>query len=72
MKVAQDEVGEVWICGSEGSEELLEVAAELRALLHVVGVGFLDCIDIEDGKGVFGAKGKGGGLDAAIAVGAMG
>ena len=52
----------MWIYGSEGSEELLEVAAELRALLHVVGVGFLY------GKG---AEGKGGGLDAAIAMGAM-
>ena len=46
MKVAQDEVGEVWISGSEGSEQLLEVAAELGALLHVVGVGFLDSIDV--------------------------
>ena len=38
MKISQDEVGEVGICGSEGSKELLEGAAELCALLHVGGM----------------------------------
>ena len=32
----------------------------------------MDGIDVEDGKGVFGAEGKGDGLDAAIAVGPVG
>ena len=59
------------ICGGEGGEKFLKVAAELQALLEVGGIGFLESIDIDNRKSVFGAEGKSGGLDATIAVGSM-
>ena len=59
------------ICGGEGDEKFLKVTVELRALLEVGGMGFLDSIDIDNCKSVLGAEGKSGGLDATIAVGSM-
>ena len=61
----------VRICGGEGGEKFLKVAAELRAMLEVGGMGFLDSIDIDNRKSVFGAEGKSDGLDATVTVGSM-
>ena len=41
-------------------------------MLVVGGMGCLDSVDIDDSKSMFGSEGKGGGLDATIAVGSTG
>lgn len=58
--------------GFERAEELFEVCAKFCAVCSVIGVRRLESVDVDDDKGVLGIESKRGGLNAAIAMGAMG